>query len=234
MTSAIEPVDKYFDLERFPFRGLFDGVANVWETLSAIKSYLAAYNEYNIECAVPAGAWLANKDKIAVGEGTVIENGATITGPAIIGRDCVIRQGAYIRGNLVAGDGCVIGHTTEVKNSVFLNGAKAAHFAYVGDSILGVGVNLGAGTKLANFKIDTGERNVSLTIGGEVIATGLRKLGAILGDGAEIGCNSVTMPGTIIGKNTLVYPCVLLRGIVGSGRIIKLRQQQNIEKKRTQ
>lgn len=234
MPEIIEPADRYFDLDGFPWPELFDGTGNVWEALGRIGEFTENRGEYKIQCDVPAGAWLENEEKIAIGEGTVIEDGATIRGPVVIGRNCTIRQGAYIRGKLVAGDGCVIGHTTEVKNSIFLNGAKAAHFAYVGDSILGAGVNLGAGTKLANFKIDTGERNVSLRIGGRLIPTGLRKLGAILGDGVEIGCNSVTMPGTLVGKGTLVYPCALLRGVIDSGIIVKFKQQFEIETKLNQ
>ena len=129
-----------------------------------------------------------------------------IKGPTIIGNNTEVRQGAYIRGDCLIGDRCVVGHTTEVKTSIMLNDAKAGHFAYVGDSILGNHVNLGAGTKLANLKIIDVE--MKLRIEGEVYKTGLRKLGAILGDHVETGCNSVTSPGTLLGKGSLVYPCL--------------------------
>ncbi len=126
---------------------------------------------------------------IHIGEGTVVEPGALIKGPTIIGKNTEVRQGAYIRGNCLIGNRCVVGHTTEMKSSIMMDGAKAGHFAYIGDSILGNNVNLGAGTKLANFKIV--EMDIRLRIEGKVYKTGLRKLGAILGDNVETGCNSV-------------------------------------------
>ena len=156
-----------------------------------------------------AGATLFDSN-IYIGKGTVIEPGALIKGPTIIGNNTEVRQGAYIRGDCLIGDRCVVGHTTEVKTSIMLNDAKAGHFAYVGDSILGNHVNLGAGTKLANLKIIDVE--MKLRIEGEVYKTGLRKLGAILGDHVETGCNSVTSPGTLLGKGSLVYPCLNVPG----------------------
>ncbi len=141
---------------------------------------------------------------VQLGKGTVVEPGALIKGPTIIGNGTEIRQGAYIRGTCLVGDRCVVGHTTEVKGSIFLDGAKAGHFAYVGDSILGKDVNLGAGTKLANLKIKG--NNVRIWTENGAVDTGRRKLGAIIGDGTEIGCNAVTNPGTILGKRCLVFP----------------------------
>jgi len=215
--------EDYFDLSEFPFKEIFDGIEAVWDALGRIKEYLESRRSYGIEGKVSSGAWLEG-DKIAIGEGSVVEPGAMIIGPALIGRNVTVRQGAYLRGNVIAGDGALIGHTTEVKNSIFMNGAKASHFAYVGDSILGKGVNLGAGTKLANFKLDTGGRTVAVNYGAGPELTGRRKLGAIIGDGSELGCNTVTMPGTLIGPGTLVYPCVLLRGFVPPRSVVKLRQ----------
>lgn len=146
---------------------------------------------------------------IFVGPGSVVEPGALIKGPTVIGSYCEIRQGAYLRGHCLVGDRCVIGHTTEIKHSVMLDGAKAGHFAYIGDSILGNRTNLGAGTKLANLKIiDT---PVSVRVGDERYDTGLRKFGAIIGDDTETGCNSVTNPGTLLGRRCLVYPAVSVR-----------------------
>jgi NDP-sugar pyrophosphorylase family protein len=147
---------------------------------------------------------------IYIGEGTVVEPGALIKGPSIIGNRTEVRQGAYLRGNCLIGDRCVVGHTTEVKHSIMLDDAKAGHFAYIGDSILGNHVNLGAGTKLANLKIVDVE--MKLRVEGKIYETGLRKLGAILGDHTETGCNSVTSPGTLLGKASLVYPCVNIPG----------------------
>ncbi|MEW5766041.1 MAG: glucose-1-phosphate thymidylyltransferase [bacterium] len=148
-------------------------------------------------------------DQIYIGEGTVIEPGALIKGPTIIGGGTEVRQGAYIRGDCLIGDRCVVGHTTEIKTGIMLDGAKAGHFAYIGDSILGNEVNLGAGTKLANLKIIAS--SVSLKIEGKKYDTGLRKFGAILGDRVETGCNSVTSPGTILGPRSLVYPNTTVR-----------------------
>ena len=155
------------------------------------------------------GAFMAN-DKIILGAGTIVEPGVFIKGPAIIGKGSEIRQGAYIRGDCLVGNGCIVGHTTELKGSIMLDGAKAAHFAYVGDSILGKGVNLGAGTKLANLKVIPG--SISVSADSQRYDTGRRKLGAILGDHTETGCNSVTSPGTLMGPSSIVYAGVSVPG----------------------
>jgi UDP-N-acetylglucosamine diphosphorylase / glucose-1-phosphate thymidylyltransferase / UDP-N-acetylgalactosamine diphosphorylase / glucosamine-1-phosphate N-acetyltransferase / galactosamine-1-phosphate N-acetyltransferase len=145
-------------------------------------------------------------ETVTLGPGAVVEPGALIKGPTIIGPNTEVRQGAYLRGKCLTGSSCVVGHTTEMKSSIMLDGAKAGHFAYIGDSILGASSNLGAGTKLANLKL-SGD-NIHVRVSGEFIDTGLRKLGAILGDGVEIGCNTVTNPGTILGTGSLVWPLV--------------------------
>lgn len=155
-----------------------------------------------------AGAYLMDDD-IFIGPGTTIEPGALIKGPTIIGSHCEIRQGAYLRGHCLVGNRCVLGHTTEMKHSVMLDDAKAGHFAYIGDSVLGNRTNLGAGTKLANLKI-TGTP-VGIRINKEVYDTGLRKLGAIIGDDTETGCNSVTNPGTLLGRRCLVFPALSVK-----------------------
>jgi bifunctional N-acetylglucosamine-1-phosphate-uridyltransferase/glucosamine-1-phosphate-acetyltransferase GlmU-like protein len=158
---------------------------------------------------ISPGAYLAN-DKIFIGQGTIVDPGAYIKGPVIIGNQSEIRQGAYIRGDCIVGDRCVVGHTTEMKGSILLNGAKAAHFAYVGDSILGKDVNLGAGTKLANLKMIPG--SITVTMDKKRYDTGRRKLGAVLGDRTETGCNSVTSPGTLMGPGSIVYSAVTVPG----------------------
>lgn len=169
-------------------------------------------------------------DNISIGDGTVVEPGALIKGPTIIGRNTEVRQGAYIRGVCLIGDRCVVGHTTEMKSAVMLNNARAGHFAYIGDSILGNNVNLGAGTKLANLKIIGSE--VKLRIEGKTYKTGLRKFGAILGDDVETGCNSVTNPGTLIGKASLVYPNISVKGgYYSSHRIISIKTKSIISNK---
>lgn len=169
-----------------------------------------------------AGAYLMD-DNIYIGKDTIIEPAALIKGPAYIGDRTEVRQGAYIRGDALIGDDCVVGHTTEIKSSVMLGGSKAGHFAYIGDSILG-SVNLGAGTKLANLKMI--DSTVNLKVNGEVYDTGLRKFGAILADGVETGCNSVTVPGTILGKDCILYPNGTGRGYYPPRTIVKVIQDQ--------
>lgn len=156
-----------------------------------------------------AGAAIMDDD-IEIGSGTIVEPGALIKGPTIIGSNTEIRQGAYIRGACIIGDDCVVGHATEMKNSIMLDGAKAGHFAYVGDSILGREVNLGAGTKLANFKVSS--EPIKLKIDGELLNLPLKKLGAVLGDGTATGCNSVTSPGTFIGPGSIVAANMTVNG----------------------
>ncbi len=155
------------------------------------------------------GAYLFD-DKIIIGARTVVEPGALIKGPTVLGADTEVRQGAYVRGNCLIGNRCVIGHTTEIKSSIMMDRAKAGHFAYIGDSILGRGVNLGAGTKLANLKMIPG--TVKITIDKKYYNTGRRKLGAILGDGTETGCNSVTSPGTLMKRGCIVYSGISVPG----------------------
>lgn len=172
------------------------------------------------------GAFLYN-EKIIIGPGTIVEPGAFIRGPAVIGNRAEIRQGAYIRGDCIVGDRCVVGHTTEMKGSILLDGAKAGHFAYIGDSILGGEVNLGAGTKLANLKMIPG----SITVAAEKkrYDTGRRKLGAILGDHTETGCNSVTSPGTLMGPSSIVYSGVSVPGGYYPGRTVITPSQGSLK-----
>lgn len=143
-------------------------------------------------------------DEIMIGAGSVVEPGALIQGPTIIGAQTEIRQGAYVRGRCIIGSRCVVGHTTEIKGSIMLDDAKAGHFAYIGDSILGHATNLGAGTKLANLKLTPG--TVRIKAGTELLDTGLSKFGAVLGDHVKIGCNAVTNPGTLLAKGCRVLP----------------------------
>ncbi len=164
-------------------------------------------------------------DAIYIGKNTVVESGALIKGPTIICDNTEIRQGAYIRGEVLIGNDCVVGHTTEIKSSVMLGGSKAGHFAYIGDSILGK-VNLGAGTKLANLKMVSSP--IILEVEGVKYETGLRKFGAILADGVETGCNSVTTPGALLGKDVLLYPNGTARGYYPPKKIIKVKQTQEL------
>lgn len=152
---------------------------------------------------IMAGAVLMGS-RFRIGKGVLIESGALLKEPAVIGDCTEVRQGAYVRGYCLTGKRCVIGHTTEVKHSIFFNDAKAGHFAYLGDSILGNEANLGAGTKFANLRFLPG--NVQIKTPGGVLDSGLRKLGAILGDRVQTGCNSVTNPGTLLGMDSLLLP----------------------------
>jgi acetyltransferase-like isoleucine patch superfamily enzyme len=179
----------------------------------------AFFNGKRLEGAsiILPGAYLFD-DQIIIGPGTVVEPGALIKGPTVIGNNTEVRQGAYLRGDCLVGNGCVVGHTTEIKSSIMLDGAKAGHFAYIGDSILGNDVNIGAGTKLANLMVISG--TVSVRSGKQRYETGRRKLGAILGDRTETGCNSVTSPGTLMGPGAIVYPCLSVPGGLYPGKTI--------------
>ena len=143
-------------------------------------------------------------DEIEIGEGALVETGAMIKGPSIIGPRSEVRQGAYVRGAVMSAPGAIIGHTTEAKNTLLMEGAKAGHFAYLGDSVLGLNVNLGAGTKLANLKMN--EQPYTFKFEGESFQVKRRKFGAIIGDHSETGCNTVTNPGTLLGPKTRVLP----------------------------
>ena len=159
------PPSELFDLGSFSHADLFAGLKNCWEALGKpLEEYVAARLAREIRGHVALGSYLVGDD-IEIGEGTVVEPGAYSQGPAIIGKHREMRHAAYVRGLVVIGDGCVIGHATEIKSAIVLDGAKAGHFAYIGDSILGNNVNLGAGTKLANFKLSGHE--VVLSIDGE-------------------------------------------------------------------
>ncbi|ADH86909.1 bifunctional GlmU protein [Desulfurivibrio alkaliphilus] len=142
--------------------------------------------------------------RFELGRGVLVESGAFLKEPLVIGDHCEIRQGAYLRGHCLIGRRCVVGHVTEVKHTIFCDDAKAGHFAYLGDSILGPGVNLGAGTKLANLRFAAGE--VRIRYPGGQINSGLKKLGAVLGAGCQTGCNAVTNPGTLLGRGSVIMP----------------------------
>lgn len=148
-----------------------------------------------------------------------IDKNAKIEGPCIICANAEIRHGAYIRGNAIIGRGCVVGNSSEIKNSILFDYAQVPHFNYVGDSILGYRAHLGAGVKISNLKSD--KSNVTINYGQGKIKTDLKKLGAIVGDNSEIGCNSVLNPGTIVGKNTTIYPLSSVRGYVNENSIYK-------------
>ena len=198
-------------------KALFTDQNRLWSPLhGGLKKFFSSENK--IEGVVSPQAYLE-------GTGIVIESGAKIEafsyikGPCFIGSGSEIRHGAYLRGHVYIGRNCVVGHSTEVKHSIFFDRAKAGHFNYIGDSILGNNVNLGAGTKIANLKLTPG--SVILKIGEETIDTELKKFGAILGDATETGCNSVLNPGTLIASNSKVFPLALVSGVHLTRTLIK-------------
>ena len=198
-----------------------------WDLLGEpLDELLARLPSSAIEIALTPDAHLVG-DRIVIGAGTRIYPGAVIEGPVWIGRDVQIRPGAYLRPGNWIGDGCIVGTHTEVKRSIFLPGARAPHKNYVGDSVLGCDVNLGAGTVLANFRHDGSE--VRIPAGDERLPTGRRKLGAVLGDRVLTGCGAVLHPGVVMGQNSQIYPGVQLRpGLYPADSIVKLRQQIEI------
>lgn len=204
----------FFDLKNYPHRDLFDGIEYVWEVLDRLEEFLFKNPLGKIDATIEQGAFLINPEEISIGKGSIVEAGAYIVGPCLIGDHCQIRNGAYLRGHILAGDHCIFGHTTEVKKSIFLSGVKAGHFSYIGDSILGNDVNLGAGTKCANLRLD--EKMIRVKKGKEWIETNRRKLGAIVGDGVQTGCNSVLSPGTFMEKKSSCLPCVHVHGYVNA------------------
>ncbi|PID56890.1 glucose-1-phosphate thymidylyltransferase [candidate division KSB3 bacterium] len=222
--------EDFFDLSEFDHPQFFQGIDYVWDALKKLPGYIETHLNPGIKGTIMAGAWIVGND-ISIGAGSIVEPGAYIAGPSIIGESCTIRSGAYIRGNVLLGDRCIVGHTSELKNAVMLDGSQAPHFNYVGDSILGRNVNLGAGTKLSNLKIVEG--TVRIKIAGTVYDSGLRKFGAILGDNAQSGCNSVLSPGTLVGKNSLIYPNATVSGYIAPNSLVKLRQTQEIAEMRS-
>ena len=167
------------------------------------------------------------KEGVLIGEDVSIAETATIIAPAIIGSHTEIRPGAYLRGNVITGENCVLGNSSEFKNCILLYHVQAPHYNYVGDSILGNYAHMGAGSICSNLKSD----GKNIVIHGEKeYETGLRKIGGILGDHADIGCGSVLNPGSVIGKNTQVYPMSCIRGVVPENSIYK--DKENIVEKR--
>ncbi|MBO5211533.1 MAG: UDP-N-acetylglucosamine pyrophosphorylase [Clostridia bacterium] len=183
-----------------------------WEALPEIKNYLKALINDGVE------GYTLIDGNILMGENVKIAPTAYIEGPAIIGANTEIRPGAYIRGSVIIGEKCVIGNSTELKNAILCDGVQVPHYNYVGDSVLGDKAHLGAGAICSNFKGDGS--NVTVR-GDQDYATGLRKLGAILGDRADIGCGCVLNPGTVIGKDSRAYPLNSLRGVYPENAIIK-------------
>jgi NDP-sugar pyrophosphorylase family protein len=219
MSSETNPfaAANYLDLTQTEHHALFDKAEAVWDALKQLGPYLKFRLKPAIEGELMGKPFISNQ--VYIGPGTVVEQGAVIKGPAWIGKNCEIRSGAYIRENVVVGDGCVLGNSSEFKNAILFNGCQVPHFNYVGDSILGHRVHLAAGVILSNLKLHANE--VVIRHDGKNFHTGLRKLGAVVGDFAEIGCNAVLNPGSIIGRESLIYPGVQWRGVLAEKSIVK-------------
>ncbi len=221
------PAD-YLSLDHTDHRALFENVQQAWEALRQIPTYLQFRLKPNIEAKLIGRPFISGA--VFIGRGSVVEQGAMIKGPAWIGEGCEIRSGCYIRENVIVGNGAVLGNSCEFKNCIVFDEAQVPHFSYVGDSILGYKAHLGAGVILSNVKLDRGEVVVSTDEG--LIPTGLKKFGAIIGDSAEIGCNSVLSPGSIIGRETILYPGTQWRGVAPHRSIVKHRQPLQINPRR--
>lgn len=191
---------------------LFDLCEYPWQMLSYIKDYIKKL----IEDGMPGYEKIA--ENVLVGKDVKIYPTATIEGPCILGEGTEVRPGAFIRGSVITGANCVIGNSSELKNCILLDKVQAPHYNYIGDSVLGNHAHMGAGSICSNLKADG--KNVIVRAQTDY-ETGLRKLGAILADGADVGCGCVLNPGTVIGKNTSVYPLTSVRGVVGADCIVK-------------
>lgn len=212
-----------FDLTQTAHAAIFADCPYAWDALKKIEPYLAAQPPKHPPRTFPGTSIGKN---VFIGEGTVIEPGALIKGPAIIGKNCQIRHNAYLRENVIIGDNCVVGNASELKNALLFNGAQVPHFNYIGDSILGYKAHLGAGVKISNIKLLPG--NIAVEMDGKPFDTGLRKFGALLGDHAEAGCNAVLNPGTILGRNAIVYPNVFWRGVLAANMIAKNKAEVEV------
>ena len=203
-----------FDLAHTIAKELFDGCEYPFDAIPKIKELTERLSQ-----ALPKDEYTEISEGVFVANDAKISDRATILGPTIIGHGTEVRPGAYIRGSAIIGNGAVIGNSTEIKNAVIFDGAQLPHYNYVGDSIVGYRAHLGAGAVVSNFKLD--HTSVSVKIGNERIETGLRKFGALIGDRAEVGCNSVLNPGTVLGREAIVYPLSSVRGVIPESSIIK-------------
>ena len=209
-------ISNLYTLEETIAADLFEGAVYPWELLPKISGFILELGEklpVDRFTRVKENVWVANTAKVAPT--------ACINGPAIIDEDAEIRHCAFIRGNAIVGKGAVVGNSTELKNVILFNKVQVPHYNYVGDSILDFKSHMGAGSITSNVKSD--KTLVVVRDGKEQIETGMKKFGAMLGDNVEVGCNSVLNPGTVIGRNTNVYPASMVRGCIPEGSIYKKR-----------
>jgi len=203
-----------FDLSMTLAGPLLESEEYPWLVLPKIRDFIL-----EIGPKLPNEIYKRTSENVWIAQSAKIHKNAELCGPAIIGPNTELRTGAYIRGNVIIGEGCVIGNSCEIKNSIIFNNAQVPHFNYIGDSILGYKAHTGAGAITSNVKSD--KSLVKVRFEGNVIETGLKKFGAIIGDGVEVGCNSVLNPGTVIGRNSNIYPLSMVRGYVPPNCIYK-------------
>ncbi len=213
--------DEFFDLPESlrTFAVHFPADAPVWEWVNGIKSALAGLVGNTADRELPAG--VAVEGEVWLDPSVKLPAQATLIGPSHIGAGTEIRPGAFVRGNVIVGAGCVLGNSCEFKNCLLMDGVQVPHFSYVGDSILGNRAHLGAGVVLSNLRLD--QQVVTIRLPERIVSTGLRKLGAILGDEAEVGCNAVLQPGTLLGKRSLVMPTLAYGGFLPAAHLAKGR-----------
>jgi len=210
------------------FRPFFDADLPPWEWVGRIGAALAAQRLESRPDRVPPGVHI--EGAVHIDPTVALAHHATIIGPAWIGAGTQVRPGAFIRGNVIAGRGCVLGNSCEFKNCLLMDGVQAAHFNYVGDSVLGNRSHLGAGAICSNLRLD--QREVFVHLASGPVGTGLKKFGAVLGDDAEVGCNAVLNPGALLGKKSLVMPAVAFGGVLGASMIARVRQQVTLVPRR--
>lgn len=218
-------IEKLLNLEETIAKELFAGKTYPWEVLPEIGDFILKLGE-----TLDPQEYEKKGENVWIAKSAEVAPTALINGPAIIGREAQIRHCAFIRGNAIVGEGAVVGNSTELKNVVLFNKVQVPHYNYVGDSVLGFHAHMGAGSICSNVKADN--QSVVIRAEREEINTGRRKVGAILGDWADIGCGSVLNPGTVIGSHTNVYPLSAVRGCVPSNHIYK--SKENIVEKRAQ
>ena len=202
------------DLSRTIAARLFDGAEHPWEVLGNISDFITALGS-----TLPEEEYEKRGNGIWIARDAVVFPTAYIAGPCIIDHGAEVRHCAFIRGSAIIGKNAVVGNSVELKNAVLFDGVQTPHYNYVGDSILGYKAHMGAGSITSNVKSD--KKNVVIRCGGELIETGRKKVGAILGDNVEVGCNSVLNPGTVVGRGTNIYPLSSVRGFVPAGSIYK-------------
>ena len=207
-------VKELYSLDKTIAAAIFDGVTYPWEVLKDIKSFILKLGE-----TLDPERFEKRGEDVWVAKSANVFPSAYIAGPCIIDEEAEIRHCAFIRGSVIVGKGSIVGNSTEVKNAIIFDNVQVPHYNYVGDSILGYRSHMGAGSITSNVKSD--KTLVKVTVDGERVDTGLKKFGAMLGDFVEVGCGSVLNPGTVIGKNSNIYPLSSVRGTVPANSIYK-------------